>query len=417
SQESMVQAQPDLPASGNNNWWLIFYGCGLLVSIFLFLKKYYSLKKLFRYRIISMEKNLKIIEVPKSKIACTFYRTVFIGEDLSPSEKQHILPHEMVHVKQNHSLDLLFFELLKIIFWFNPLVYLFQRKIAGLHEYIADAEVVRQTGKKTYFRQLLNTAFGTENISFINQFFNQSLIKKRILMLQKTQSKSISKFRYLVIVPLMLMMLVYVACSEEKISQNTANVEYSETGEVITLKVQNVMELSETEETKRNDLISMLVTKATPGTLIITDGENSRKISVNAPAASSSTSSDHYINENGDVPFSVIEEVPVFPGCESLGTNKARKECMKQKITAHVAEHFDSGLGKKLGLSGINRIYVQFRINTEGGIDVLGVRAPHPGLKEEATRVINSLPQMTPGKQNGEEVGALYSLPIVLKIK
>ena len=198
------------------NWWLITYLTGFAISTFMFIRKYQNLTRLFNFRQISREKNFSIIEVPDSNAAYTFFNTVFLGDQLSDSEKQHILSHELVHVKHKHSLDLIFFEILKIIFWFNPLIYIYQNRIAGLHEFIADDEVVKTTEKKTYYEQLLNTAFSTQNISFINQFFNHSLIKKRILMLQKNKSSKLSKFKFLLVIPLMLAMLTYVACQRCK---------------------------------------------------------------------------------------------------------------------------------------------------------------------------------------------------------
>src|SRR5690606_3225393 len=189
---------------------------GFLISFIIVLKKYNHLNRMFRFKKIAVEGYVNIIEVPNSTIACTFYRTIFLGDRLSKAERQHILSHELVHVKQKHSLDLVFFELLKVIFWFNPLIYIYQSRIATVHEFIADAAVVEVTEKRSYYEQLLNSAFNTQNISFINQFFNHSLIKKRIVMLQKTRSKSVSKIKYLLLVPLMLLMLTYVACTEGK---------------------------------------------------------------------------------------------------------------------------------------------------------------------------------------------------------
>ncbi|MFV8226415.1 M56 family metallopeptidase, partial [Christiangramia aquimixticola] len=145
------------------NWWLITYLLGLLVSSFLFLKKYRNLRKLFNYKQVSREKDFRIIEIPNSNLACTFFNTVFIGDQLAEDEKQHILSHELVHVKQKHSYDMIFFEFLKIIFWFNPLLYIYQSRIAGLHEFMADEEVVKNTERRSYYQQLLNTAFNTQN--------------------------------------------------------------------------------------------------------------------------------------------------------------------------------------------------------------------------------------------------------------
>ena len=121
--------------------------------------------------------------------------------------------------------------------------------------------------------------------------------------------------------------------------------------------------------------------------------------------------------EIGDVPFAVIEDVPIFPGCEGERNNEARKNCMSAKIQEFVDRRFNTGLGSDLGLSGINRIYVQFRIEKNGNVTVLGARAPHPRLQQEAERVVNMLPKMQPGKQRGQPVGVLYSLPIVFKVQ
>ncbi len=119
----------------------------------------------------------------------------------------------------------------------------------------------------------------------------------------------------------------------------------------------------------------------------------------------------------GDVPFAVIEEVPIYPGCEIFNSNDQRKNCMSEKINAFFAENFNTALGSELGLSGINRIYVQFRIEATGSITVLGTRGPHPRLEEEAMRVVSLLPNMVPGRQRGQPVGVLYSLPIVFRVQ
>ena len=72
------------------NWWLVTYVAGVVLSLILLLKKYQNLNHLFRFRRISEDKELRIIEVPNSKIACTFYKTVFLGDKLSEAEKQQM---------------------------------------------------------------------------------------------------------------------------------------------------------------------------------------------------------------------------------------------------------------------------------------------------------------------------------------
>ena len=117
--------------------------------------------------------------------------------------------------------------------------------------------------------------------------------------------------------------------------------------------------------------------------------------------------------EVADVPFAVIEDVPIFPGCENLKNNNERKACMSEKISKYVNKEFDTDLGSELGLSGINRVIVQFRIDEKGNIGQVRARAPHPRLEQEAARVINSLPKMKPGSHNGEKVTVPYTLPII----
>ena len=119
--------------------------------------------------------------------------------------------------------------------------------------------------------------------------------------------------------------------------------------------------------------------------------------------------------DNVEVPFSVIENVPIFPGCDK-GNNEARRKCMSQKITKFVQRKFNTDLAGDLGLSGRQRISVIFKIDKNG--DVVGVRAraPHPKLKAEAIRVVNMLPKMKPGTQLGKAVVVPYSLPIIFEV-
>jgi len=394
-----IQYLPEVEISSATttiNWWFVAYGVGVLGSLFLLFRKYQNLSRMFSFKTISAEKNFKIIEVPGTTIACTFYKTVFLGEQLSEEEKQQILSHELVHVKQKHSLDLIFFEVLKIIFWFNPLIYIYQSRISTLHEFIADAAVVKTTEKRSYYEQLLNSAFNTRNISFINQFFNHLLIKKRIVMLQKSKSKTIAKFKYLLILPLMLVMLTVVSCSEDTPEAVTNDMSISKQLAEIKQALDEGRKLTETE---RNQFYSIMEQ-------VLKD----KNFPPPPPAP------ERRFAEGADVPFAVIEQVPVFPGCENLSSNDAQKKCMADKIQEFVNKNFNSGLGKKLNLSGTNRIIVQFKIDKQGNIADVRSRAPHPDLEVEAERVINSLPSMKPGKQGGVEVGVMYSLPIVFQV-
>lgn len=221
-------------------------------------------------------------------------------------------------------------------------------------------------------------------------------------MLQKNKSKSVSKFKFLIILPLMLAMLTYVSCSEDPA---TSQEEKELTAQEKIEKIEAIFGDGTNLTSEEREEIKTILKSVNPQDLE-KYSNRSKKMQVQKSTSGM-----------GDVPFAVIEEVPVFPGCETVESNEARKECMSNKINEFINQNFNSSLANQLDLKpGISRIYVQFKIAKDGNVEVMGARAPHPALEEEAVRVVNLLPQMTPGKQKGEEVGVLYSLPITFKV-
>tara|TARA_B110000967_G_scaffold193784_1_gene221665 strand:- start:1103 stop:1819 length:717 start_codon:yes stop_codon:yes gene_type:complete len=122
------------------------------------------------------------------------------------------------------------------------------------------------------------------------------------------------------------------------------------------------------------------------------------------------------IYEDVEVPFSVIENVPEYPGCEK-GSNTEKRKCMSAKIAKFVQRKFNTDLAGDLGLSGRQRISVIFKIDKKGNVTGVRSRAPHPRLEKEAARVINMLPKMKPGRQRGKAVVVPYSLPITFQVQ
>ena len=122
------------------------------------------------------------------------------------------------------------------------------------------------------------------------------------------------------------------------------------------------------------------------------------------------------VYEDVEVPFSVIENVPEYPGCEK-GSNTEKRKCMSAKIAKFVQRKFNTDLAGDLVLSGKQRISVIFKINKNGDVTGVRSRAPHPRLEKEAARVINMLPKMKPGRQRGKAVIVPYSLPITFQVQ
>jgi len=111
-----------------------------------------------------------------------------------------------------------------------------------------------------------------------------------------------------------------------------------------------------------------------------------------------------------------VEVVPIYPGCEKKTSNKERVKCMSDKLGRLVQRKFDTNLASREGLSGIQKIDVQFKINQNGEVTEIFTRAPHPSLEKEAERVAKKIPIMKPGLQRHKPVSVIYNLPIVFNV-
>jgi len=350
----------------------------------------YKVNRIIRLKnsgIVKTINNQKVVLLPDTDTAFTFFNTIFLGAELSNAQQKNIMAHEQVHVKQKHFIDLLFFELLRIVFWFNPLVYIFQKRMSMLQEFSADAAVASQIDKRDYYQELLSQVFNVQEISFINTFFNQSFIKKRIIMLQKTKSKKIVQLKYLLLVPVILGMLIYTSCSQDSVDNGASSI--AEKVAALQAEIDSKERLTAEEA----QALSQLTTKA-----------NSKIETIEVVET-----------ENIDVPFAVLDKAPIFPGCEQLDP-EATKKCFQESMMKFVGENFNTKPVDDVGLSGRQRISVIFKIDSNGNVQNVQARAPHPELEAEAMRVVGSLPTMIPGENNGKKVNVLYNLPIVFEI-
>jgi TonB family protein len=164
-------------------------------------------------------KLLKVKQLFKSENytseAFSFFGMIKINPTL-PNQKE-IEKHELIHAKQLHSADVIFFELLAIINWFNPVCYFYKKSIKHIHEFIADEAAVKLSDKKEYAILLFSSSFGVKPNQLTNNFFNQSLLKRRIKMLDKQKSRKAAILKYGLSAPLFLLAMIL---SSAKISEN-----------------------------------------------------------------------------------------------------------------------------------------------------------------------------------------------------
>lgn len=347
--------------------WVFF--TGILLTGILFTIKVFNISMLIRRNSKEKNKDYSLVLLQQENTAFSFFKFIFIGKTLQSKEK--IISHEMIHVRQWHSLDLLFFEIQKIIFWFNPYSYLYQNRITEIHEFIADSGSVSKKEGSTFFNSLLAETFRVDKMAFVNSFNNHSLIKKRIIMFNRENSKDLFKIKYALLIPLLMGMLTYTSCQKKSSKAGGEN------------------DMYKTAEEEGKNL----------GTL-------------------------RSVNESEAIPFAMIDQAPVYPGCENA---EDQKKCMVEKIAAHVSANFDASLNDNLAKENttekddsemlIDKIYVQFTIDKEGHVTDLKAKAKHEALEQEAVRVVSSLPQFIPGEKNGKKVAVKFTLPISLKDK
>lgn len=342
-----------------SNFLLGIYLLGVSFSLILFLRSFIKVLQLRKEGKEEFYAGTSLIVLPDRQDAFTFLNTIFIGAEIDESQKQTIVTHEKVHLEERHSWDLLYFEMLKILFWFNPFFYVFQNHISVVHEFIADQKTIKNQHKAVYTEVLLNSAFNTEQFSFINLFFTNHSLKTRIMMLHKSKSTHLSKFKYLLSIPLIMLMLTYVSCSDDPIQDNNATEEMPPPPP----------NLPDKEDFQRYDIVQ----------------------------------------------FSELTSSPAFPETETFENPEEGKTDFQQRIQQHVAEHYNTDVVDEF--SGEIRINTQFEISDEGAITEIKARAPQKELEVEAIRVLELLPKMKPGMVENKPVKVIFQLPITFQSK
>lgn len=451
---SGANAEPQTTSLSLDATLKLIYLVGISFFAFKFSIGYWKLKQMTKKACFeSYIHTVKYYKLEASENAFTFWNSIFIGDKIPETQRAKVMAHELEHARSKHALDLFFTEFLRMLCWLSPAHHWLKRELVLVHELQADAVAAKNLNKRDYAQSLLNQAFGTKNFEFSHSFFNHSQLKQRLMMLQKKNSRPQHLLKYLLILPLLGLMLTYTACkekSQEDIQQLSEQTEaeklrsqyMNELKEAVAkygmfsdempakFRLTTYREINSKEDFYRRNVFMILMAEkmdeenSDENKMSMTDTEAFRKLKTqtyeeylqeqNNPKTE--ITEREKIDNTGSVPFSFIENVPVFPGCEGLATNEERKECMSKKISQFVSENFDNGLPKDLGLTGVNRVYVQFKIDKTGEIVNVNARAAKPELEVEAKRVVSELPQIKPGEHEGEKVGVLYSLPITFQI-
>ncbi|GGF21649.1 M56 family metallopeptidase [Flavobacterium limi] len=187
------------------NWHYILlsiYCIGFLMLIIKFAADFYSLNSVLKGKKIQQLADFKFVDVSENIAPFSYFDYIVYNSSMyTEAELENIIEHEKVHSNQNHTIDVLISRVFCVLFWFNPVIWLYKKAILQNLEFIADSEAAKKiSDKKAYQYTLLKITTHESCVAITNHFY-QSLIKKRIVMLNKNQSKKRNSWKYYAILP------------------------------------------------------------------------------------------------------------------------------------------------------------------------------------------------------------------------
>lgn len=352
-----------------------------IVMVFIF-RLLYNVFRLIRIRRMSgrlTEATLNVFVNPDVPSSFSFFTWIFLDtKQTDDIRKNVILSHELAHIRQLHSLDLLIAEVFKAFFWFHPFSWLYHNSLQEVHEYLADREVLRAGTRAAEYMGVLMQQIDLSHPLPISNHFNQSLLKRRFTMITKSKSGRLKAFRAGFLMPVLFLSCIFILNSV----QNTTLAQDSK---------------KNTKTTQKEVATPVEKTKTTTKFV--------------APVVKPESNSDEV--------FEVVEDMPQYADGQ---------DAMLKYIGQNVNYPEKA---KKLGVEAA--IYVNFVVDKSGNLTKAKVlKAKGVPLKEdakkvsdadyqaaldemskEAVRVVNSLPgKWKPGKQGGKAVNVAFTLPI-----
>jgi len=201
------------PETFKINWLLVVatvYIIGLLLFLLRFAFDFNNLFKVLKGKTVQQQADFKFVDVEEKVSPFSYFNYIVYNSSLySADELRNILEHEKVHCGQNHTADVLIARIFCVVFWYNPFVWLYKKAILQNLEFIADSEALKNIPDKTAYQFTLLKVTTHDNCVEITNHFYQSLIKKRIVMLNKNQSKKWNSWKYVLIVPALAAFMFY----------------------------------------------------------------------------------------------------------------------------------------------------------------------------------------------------------------
>ncbi|MCE7041983.1 M56 family metallopeptidase [Dyadobacter sp. CY312] len=423
----------------------------IVIYLFAVLRRFYEMLGNIRQlkgfirdgELIELE-DCKVVLIDSNDVGSfSFLKWIVVNRNDYENHFDAILRHEMVHTSQGHTFDILFVEILRILFWFNPVLILYKNALQEVHEYLADEAA---PNRENYANFLVSYGLNAPIAALTNHFFKPSQLKSRIEMIYKSRSSKWLRSSYILTFGFIGAIALLIAGCErikKNFSESSSEVPGQEMDSTKTIQVKGWIASAETK-------------LAIPGANVVVEGlqlgtttDSDGKFVINAPAYSNllisfpgfktqlrplNGISDHGIalspredtesssSDQEDLPvvsgeariqtlelptegkvFTVVEKQPEFPG-----GNKAMYKFLGNNIKYPTA-------AARANVSG--RVFLSFVVTTNGNIqDVKILKGIGFGCDEEAVRVVSQFPKWKPGTQDGQAVNVKYNLPINFQI-
>jgi len=519
---------------------MLIYWLGVAICLLRFFMGMGGILRLFIGSEIIRKENHILVRTAREHAPFSFLNFFFMYKkmNLNEAEWQQITRHEEAHIRGVHTLDVLLVEVLAIVFWFNPLIYLYKHAVRNVHEYLADAAVIKTVPMVHYGRFLVRLAL--PGFRMANNF-NHSQLKKRIIMMTKMQSSKFALAKYILFIPLTLLMLIIFSCKEDiqniaikdatndlqvsllytpdleffgefnnapenrtETSENsntlyaaenrtTASLEeFEQEMKIEYAKLTDSAEQEAFKQTfieelgKRSNIENLMVaftvpedleestnseTKARTAKRAIFEEEMERRMkklkeyeaelepktkAINAEKdplkrkaminainnymkeelGIDSKFEPHRLEENeiekqvswvkkttinsivdADV-FDIVDEMPRFPDCENIaGTIEEKKKCAEQKMLQYIYTNITyPAAARDAGVQGM--VVVSFIVETDGRITNAKIlRSLGYETDEEVIRLVENMPNWTPGMHEGSLARVKFNLPVRFKLE
>ncbi|MFA5470212.1 MAG: M56 family metallopeptidase [Bacteroidales bacterium] len=465
SLSAKVLQDEELSSQSSLYWVLavvLLYLAGFAGSLLRQLISYFSLFRLIKKsKRVQKIDNIAVLTHNEAIAPFSWMRYILLSEKDYEENAAAILSHELAHIHKKHSWDLVLADLCIAFQWFNPAAWLFRQELQNIHEFEADDSVLKQgIDAKQYQLLIIKKAVGTRLYSMANSF-NHSSLKNRITMMLKEKSKPWARLKYFYVLPMAGLAMFAFAhpnvsrleeTSREKVNEllALAQTDNKNSAELSTDKINYILgynvpgEVKNTEKQSsqtaglnsskedwtivedvpgKNDLALLQSESTLPETVVVTYGSAKEQTPPPPPPPPAKKGKANILpppppppakTERGEIPppppvpqeeiFITVEEMPQYPGGE-----KALMEYISKSIR-YPTKALENGISGK--------VICSFVIDSKGKVtNIQVIRSIDPDLDREAVRVIENMPDWTPGKQRGKIVPVRYTMPIIFKLQ